>query len=278
MSNLTPQHQPLAADIIEQVLVKGDLAKLTEAQRVSYYTTVCTSLGLNQLTKPFAYISLNGRLTLYALKDATDQLRKIHHISIQITSRERIDDLIVVTARARNHGGREDESTGVVNAHGLKGEALANAMMKAETKAKRRATLSLCGLGFLDETEIETIKDARPYNPDPKTQTAIDLAIRPVDRPAAPDKKPENYGDHVIRIGKKFLGQMIRDVNHQDLEAFIQWINLKADKAFQEHPETQEFMFYAENFLAEEFDKQPEASWDSDLDKALKAKLEDPRA
>ena len=29
--------------------------------------------------------------------------------------------------------------------------------MKAETKAKRRVTLSLCGLGILDETEIDTV-------------------------------------------------------------------------------------------------------------------------
>ena len=43
---------------------------------------------------------------------------------------------------------------GAVNINGLKGEALANAMMKAETKAKRRATLSLCGLGLMDELEV----------------------------------------------------------------------------------------------------------------------------
>jgi hypothetical protein len=34
--------------------------------------------------------------------------------------------------------------------------------MKAETKAKRRVTLSICGLGLLDETEIETIPGAAP--------------------------------------------------------------------------------------------------------------------
>jgi hypothetical protein len=43
---------------------------------------------------------------------------------------------------------------------GLKGEALANAEMKAVTKAKRRLTLSICGLGWLDETEISTVPDA----------------------------------------------------------------------------------------------------------------------
>ena len=42
---------------------------------------------------------------------------------------------------------------GVVSITGLKGENLANAMMKAETKAKRRATLSICGLGWMDEVE-----------------------------------------------------------------------------------------------------------------------------
>jgi hypothetical protein len=44
---------------------------------------------------------------------------------------------------------------------GLKGDALANALMKAETKSKRRVTLSICGLGMLDETEVDTIPDAR---------------------------------------------------------------------------------------------------------------------
>ena len=44
---------------------------------------------------------------------------------------------------------------------GLKGDALANGLMKAETKAKRRVTLSLCGLGMLDDSEVETIPNAQ---------------------------------------------------------------------------------------------------------------------
>ena len=39
-------------------------------------------------------------------------------------------------------------------------------MMKAETKAKRRAVLSFTGLSMLDATETETISDARPANVD----------------------------------------------------------------------------------------------------------------
>jgi hypothetical protein len=47
----------------------------------------------------------------------------------------------------------------------LKGDALANALMKCETKAKRRVPLSLAGLGWLDETELATIPHVRVGEP-----------------------------------------------------------------------------------------------------------------
>ncbi len=154
------QAQTLDAKAIETVLIGGDLAKLTAEQRVSYYGKVCQSLGLNTMTQPFAYITLNGKLTLYAKKDATEQLRFIHNISIdpQGFTREVIEGVYVVTAPASMPSGRTDVSTGAVAIDGLKGEARANAMMKAETKAKRRVTLSICGLGMLDETEAEGLQ------------------------------------------------------------------------------------------------------------------------
>jgi hypothetical protein len=70
-------------------------------------------------------------------------------------------DIYIVTARAKDRTGREDESTGAVPLGNLKGDALANALMNAETKSKRRVTLSIAGLGWLDETELETIPQAR---------------------------------------------------------------------------------------------------------------------
>lgn len=151
----------ISADI-EKVLVQGDLSSLQPQERIRYYKAVCDSVGLNPLTKPFDYINLNGKLTLYAKKDCTDQLRNIHAISLTIPARETFDGVFVVTARATNPAGRTDESTGAVALDNLRGEARANAMMKAETKAKRRVTLSICGLGLLDETEIETVPGATP--------------------------------------------------------------------------------------------------------------------
>ena len=151
-----PESEALA---IERVLISGDLGKLTPDQRLSYYSSVCESVGLNKLTNPFAYIKLNGKLVLYALKGCTDQLRAVHKISIQIVRREVINDIYTVTARATCNG-RTDEDEGSVSIKGLHGDAAANSRMKALTKAKRRVTLSLVGLGMLDETEAETIPGA----------------------------------------------------------------------------------------------------------------------
>ena len=128
-------------DTIARVILHGDLSQLKPAEKVSYYRAVCESVGLNPLTKPFAYLKLGGREILYPTKDATDQLRKIHSISLKIITREVLEDCYLVTAEASMPSGRCDSSTGAVAIGTLKGELRANAMMKAETKAKRRATL-----------------------------------------------------------------------------------------------------------------------------------------
>lgn len=168
------------ADKIERVLIGGDIAQLKPEERVSYYRMVCESVGLNPLTKPFAYITLNGKLTLYALKDCTDQLRTINAISVKIVAREVVDDCFIVTADASTPTGRTDSSIGAVSIASLKGESKANAMMKAETKAKRRVTLSICGLGILDESEIESIPSARAEKP----PVAVTTEAIPIRKPA----------------------------------------------------------------------------------------------
>lgn len=149
-----------AAAIFEKAVVEGDLSKMTPAQRVAYYKQTCDSLGLNPWTKPFQYIVLSGKLTLYPTRVATDQLRKNHGVSVTKLEKEMVGDVYTITAYGLDKDGRSDSSIGAVNIAALKGDSLANALMKAETKAKRRLTLSLVGLGWLDETEIESIPDA----------------------------------------------------------------------------------------------------------------------
>lgn len=168
------------ADVLSSVVIHGDLSKLSDAQKVSYYMDFCRSLGLNPVTQPFRLLKFQGREVLYATKDATEQLRKIHGISVQdLTGDLQHDNTYVVTCKVKDKYGKTDMATGVVSVEGLKGEPLANAKMKAETKAKRRATLSICGLGMLDESEVQTV-DANAVTVDiplPKKQELTDKAF-----------------------------------------------------------------------------------------------------
>ncbi len=180
---------PISMDLQEKALLGGDLSRLSVGERLSYYNSVCESLGLNPLTRPFEYITLNGKLVLYARKDCTEQLRTNRCISVKILSREVVEGVYVVTAQASEtvaHHQRTDESIGAVPIANLQGDMKANAMMKAETKAKRRVTLSICGLGMLDETELETIPQAKATVMDHKREAQAKLAELKRDAEAQP--------------------------------------------------------------------------------------------
>jgi len=202
MSSLTPPPippasspgEPLSPALIERVLIHGDLASLTTPQKLSYLKAVCESVGLNPLTRPFEYIKLpDGRLVLYAKREATEQLRFKYGISIDPKSftREVIEGCYVVTVCATTPDGRTDMGTGAVAIDTLKGQQRANAMMAAETKAKRRATLSLCGLGTLDESEVSSIPGASVLALPPPERGLPDPHGDDADRPA-PEAPPED--------------------------------------------------------------------------------------
>jgi len=146
---------------LEAYIAAGDIGKLGPDQRIALYRAVCDSMGLNPLTQPFQYLTLSGKTVLYATKSCTEQLRSIHGVSVVRMEREIIGDILTVTVAVTERTGREDISTGSVSLAGLKGENLSNAHMKAETKAKRRATLSICGLAVLDESEVDSIAGAQ---------------------------------------------------------------------------------------------------------------------
>ena len=168
-----------ASDIIEAVIAKGDLAQLTADERARYYVKVCESIGLNPMTRPFEYLTLNGKLILYARKDCTDQLRSIYDVSVtDLTQMER-DGVFTIVAKVHDKHGRSDMATGAVHIQGLRGEPLANAFMKAETKAKRRATLSICGLGFLDESELPATAAPPPPQTRPRLADQLDALSSP---------------------------------------------------------------------------------------------------
>jgi hypothetical protein len=169
-------------EAIEKVLIQGDLSGLAPQDRVDYYRRVCTSLGLNMLTRPFDYIlfrEFDGgapKLSLYANKSCSEQLRKIHGVSIIPGSekREIFEDHCIVELALMDRTGRTDTGQGVVALYkykdskrlNLTGKEWDNAIMKTHTKAKRRGTLSICGLAILDETELDHVQVVGGVTPD----------------------------------------------------------------------------------------------------------------
>lgn len=180
---------PAEDDALERLMIEGDLGTMPPELRVRYYHALCQSLGLNPLTQPFEYIRLNGKLKLYAKKDATEQLRKLHGVSVSGMETQLIGEVYVVRATFTDRSGRTDQATGAVPTKGLSGDNLANAYLKAETKCKRRGTLSICGLGMLDETEVEAIPGAKVpepgFGPAPR-KDPLAIAVAPPEVSADP--------------------------------------------------------------------------------------------
>jgi hypothetical protein len=105
--------------------------------------------------------------------------------------------------------------------------------MKAETKAKRRVTLSIVGLGMLDESELETIpqlkteqlKALQPGNNSPPEEEPLPLLIQ-IKRFAF-DKKISN--DEMREIMKRVTGSEKKSIelNDGELTALLKYLELK---------------------------------------------------
>jgi hypothetical protein len=147
----------LSQRVIDSIVLRGDLSALGPAERARYYVQMCEGLGLNPHAQPFAFLRLNGKEVLYATRGATDQLAAMYRINREIIDGPKVIDLagtklVYAVCRATHPNGRVETAVATVPLTDP-----INVLMKAETKCKRRATLSILGLGLLDEMELETI-------------------------------------------------------------------------------------------------------------------------
>lgn len=175
------------AKAVESIALRGDLSGLNSAERARFYMQMCEGLGLNPHAQPFAFLKLNGKEVFYATRGATDQLAAIHKLNREIIDGPRVIDLagtklVYASCKATLPGGRFETAVATVPLSDP-----VNALMRAETKAKRRATLSILGLGLLDEMELETI----PAGVQGPAQ-AVELPRRtePAPTPAAEEMPP----------------------------------------------------------------------------------------
>jgi hypothetical protein len=115
----------------------------------------------------------------YASRQTTVELGKVNKISVHILEKDiKLGDYALFQARATDiDSGRQVDATGccaLVNQYGpLKMDAQANKIMHAETKAKRRATLEICGLAFLDDTEVDDMENTVKLELDDKAGDVV---------------------------------------------------------------------------------------------------------
>lgn len=263
MSNIvTTKEKDMLA--VESALVRNDISQLSTQEKMTFYNNICESVGLNPLTKPFSFLKLQGREVLYATKDCTEQLRKIHGVSTQIVSKGSNGDLFEVHIKAQDKNGRVDEDLAYVVVKGMQGPDLANAMLKCITKAKRRVTLSICGLGVLDESELDTVSNISPAS-NPQIQNhfkdigqtyetetlppVIDQSdkIDPIDESVSGNTHDTNidFDTYIINFGKKMKGRKFGDFTIDDHKSMVKYLVDGSERTNQ--PLTGEALEYKKN-------------------------------
>ena len=206
---MSTELRTLNPDVISSLVINGDLKRLTPQQKVEYYSYRCQQAGLDPAAKPFDLLTLNGKEILYANASATQQLTSIHKLSHAITSRVLTDGIYCVFCRVTGCDGRSTENMGAVPIDNLKGEAKANAMLKATTKAIRRTVLAHMGLGLMDETEVDTIPGA--------TKTPMTLAGEPDAEPSIKGWTIEAQEQYALLADRLYTA--FRDARKMNLHA-----------------------------------------------------------
>lgn len=173
----TPEQEKLHARFI----IEGSIHTWNLTEQMKYLRFLNDRAGL-----PFGTIGMietgkgeKLKRVPYCSRQTTVELGRLHNISCQ-QIKESIDGYkAVYTYRAiDNATGRFVEAVGACSftawGKNLEGEALTNKIMHAETKAKRRATLEICGLAFLDDTEVEDMVDTTRIELPEENTVAID--------------------------------------------------------------------------------------------------------
>lgn len=181
---------------------RQDSRSLSPEDRAAYVAEICRALKLNPLTRPVQFLALQGREVLYLTRGATDQLAARHGLNretLEGPDFRTIENVKVAFCKVKASlpTGRYEVATAT-----LKMASPADDLMKVETKAKRRATLSILGIGLLSEEEAESIPaneraDARQA---PQRATPAPLALPSDAGPSPSQATATNHCDAAERL------------------------------------------------------------------------------
>lgn len=166
---LDPNRKPLAlADLtdddvraLEAAVMQNDYGQLTTRQRMAAMFQKCQALGLDIRLNPFVWAVMNKKLVPVRTKHASSQSRgnmKITLLPVQQVLDHRAGIYMVMMKATQPSTGRTDYDIGAASILNLHGEAYANAIMVAWTKAKNRVTESMETTGVaLSEEEVASV-------------------------------------------------------------------------------------------------------------------------
>ena len=163
-----PAFVELSTEVLSSLVNENSMTKLTDAQRLAVVQSVCQHIGIPVELGGVQVLELNkGRHRLYFTAECADFLRHRHRVTCQTVNREVFEGMYLVTVRVSTPDGRGTEATGAVVWPTVP-SGRDNAIMKAETKAMRRATFKHIGLGIgLGEEDVEEVRsyDGPRYQP-----------------------------------------------------------------------------------------------------------------
>lgn len=171
---------------MEGIVVTGELIHLTQEERVKFYLQMCHSMGVDYRQRPLQYfeqIDRNGRrnLILYALRNCATQLSATRGLIVGVEDQNpSLANGVSIFKATVSGGTRSDQAVGAVSVDGLKGKELADAIMAAQTKAKRRGILDFTGSALPDESEIEGMHGS-----------VVELSVTELSNYAPPPAAPE---------------------------------------------------------------------------------------
>jgi len=179
----------IARAAVVHMLGTGDYSKLSDDQRAQLHLQMCTSLGVNPLTRPFEWIEFydpetrGKKLTLYPKSSLADQLSYVHRIRVRTVEEKMVGTLYKLVLEGTMPDGRSETNVAyldMVDREGkpLRGQRHGNGLMKARTKCKRRLIFGMVGMSMPDR---DSLQDARTV--------VVDGAGRILDNPTDEERE-----------------------------------------------------------------------------------------
>lgn len=178
---VAPQGDQTLKDSMAEVarfMTSGDLSRLPKATKDAFIVKLAEQIGIPPYPPPFAFVTdKRGKETLVPQKHLAQALRDKHGISTEITYQgplqlgDKFDESIyVVKMKGTLPSGRfaEEMGTGFFGGDSAVGRGKADEVLKTVTKAANRVTYSLLGIGLIDETEVDSLRDRGLVREEPR--------------------------------------------------------------------------------------------------------------